>query len=154
MCKEVFNREEIKGFTEGKTENDLLEVLHEVQERYGYIPREVATEIALLMDLPLSKVFGVATFYTGFTLKPKGKYAISICIGTACYVKGAEEIQNTISELLDIEIGDTTDDLKFSLIETRCVGACAEAPIVTVNDKVYTHVTVDDMKKILADIGD
>ena len=144
----------IKEFVQGKNENDLIEVLHRVQSTYDYIPREVATMVAMELKIPLSKIYGVATFYTGFTLAPKGKYQISVCMGTACYVKGAEDILNKISETLDIGIGETTDDLLFSLIETRCVGDCANAPIVIVNDKVYNKVSVDDVSRIIADIGE
>lgn len=154
MIKNDQDYQAIIDFVKGKSENDLIEVLHKVQATYDYIPREIATMIALELNIPLSKVYGVTTFYTGFTLVPKGKYAISVCMGTACYVKGAEDILNKISEVLDIGIGETTDDLLFSLIETRCVGDCANAPIVTVNDRVYNKVTVDDVEKIIAEIGD
>ena len=105
MIKNDQDYQAIVDFVKGKSENDLIEVLHKVQATYDYIPREIATMIALELNIPLSKVYGVTTFYTGFTLVPKGKYAISVCMGTACYVKGAEDILNKISEVLDIGIG-------------------------------------------------
>lgn len=144
---------EILDFAQGKGENDLIEVLHKVQNTYDHIPRDVATILAHEMHVPLAKIFGVATFYTGFTLNPKGKYQISVCMGTACYVKGGQDILDEISNILGIGVGETTEDLLFSIIETRCVGDCAGAPIVTVNDKVYRHVVVDDVKDILGEIN-
>ena len=143
---------EIRDFMEGKEKTDLIEVLHRVQGLYGYIPRDIVTLISETLDVPISKIYGVMTFYTAFTLTPKGKYAISVCMGTACYVKNAEDILNEFSERLGIAPGETTEDLLFSIIETRCVGDCAAAPIVTVNDKVYTHVEISDVAKILSDV--
>lgn len=146
--------QELKDFMKGKSETDLVEILHKTQDIFGYIPREVATQIAYDLNIPISKIYGVNTFYSRFSLFPKGKYSISVCMGTACYVKGAENILKEFSNLLNIGIGETTEDLIFSLIETRCVGDCASAPVVTVNDRVYKNVTVDDVKKILAEIGE
>lgn len=153
MIEKDARYEGIRDFARGKHENDLIEVMHKIQEAYDYIPREVATMVAHEMNLPLSKIFGVATFYTGFTLNPKGKYQISVCMGTACYVKGGADILQRISDKLGIGVGETTDDLLFSIVETRCVGDCAGAPIVTVNDRVYRHVSPDDVDRILADIN-
>ena len=144
--------QEIIDFMKGKKETDLIEVLHKVQGLYGYIPRPVVTLISKTLDVPVSKIYGVMTFYTAFTLVPKGEYAISVCMGTACYVKNADKVLQAFSDELGIEIGGTTEDLLFSIIETRCLGDCAVAPIVMVNDKVYEYVTVEDVPKILADI--
>lgn len=145
---------ELKEFMKEKTQVDLIEILHKTQDLYGYIPQDVAKEIALFLDIPLSKIYGVNTFYSRFSLVPKGKYAISVCQGTACYVKGAEAILEQFSNMLHIGVGETTEDLLFSLVETRCVGDCANAPVVTVNDKCYRNVTPEDVPKILAEIGE
>lgn len=144
----------VKELCHGKSEVDLIEILHKVQDLYDYIPREVSKVIAEELKIPMSKIYGVNTFYSRFSLYPKGKYAISVCMGTACYVKGAENILNEISNLLNIKMGETTEDLIFSLVETRCVGECADAPIVTVNDKIYRNVKVEDIRTILAEIGE
>lgn len=152
---EIVKFEEVKKFLEGaKDESDLIEVLHKTQEVYGYIPRKIVTLIAKTLDMPVSKIYGVITFYSRFSLVPKGKYSISVCMGTACYVKGAEHILNEFSKLLNIGIGETTEDLIFSLIETRCVGECAEAPVVNVNEAVYRKVTLPDVPKILSEINE
>lgn len=148
----IVNQNKIKEFMIGKNENDLIEVLHKVQNLFGYIPRNIVTDISKTLDLPVSKIYGVITFYSRFSLVPKGKYSISVCMGTACYVKSAEDVLNEFSKQLGIGIGETTEDLIFSLIETRCVGDCAAAPVVNVNELVYKEVTVNDVKNILADI--
>lgn len=150
MCE--FNIKPIEEFLEGKTKNDLIEILHRTQEIYGYIPKDVITLISRKTKVSVAEIYGVVTFYSRFSLIPKGKYSISVCMGTACYVKGAEKLLEEFKNTLGIEVGETTEDLMFSLIETRCVGDCALAPVVTVNDKVYPHVKKDDVPKILEDI--
>jgi len=127
----------------------LMTVMQEAQEIYGYLPFEVQLMIADGMGVPLEKVYGVATFYAQFTLSPKGKYNISVCLGTACYVKGSGEIFNRFSDILGIGSEECTADGKFSLSACRCIGACGLAPVLTVNDKVYSRLTVDDVTKIL-----
>ncbi|MEB3024907.1 MULTISPECIES: NAD(P)H-dependent oxidoreductase subunit E [unclassified Parvimonas] len=151
MCNNCNCFSEIREFIKGKESSDLIEILHKTQDIYGYIPKEVIYIIAKGIDIPASEIYGVVTFYSRFSLVPKGKYAISVCMGTACYVKGAENLLDEFSNLLGIKVGETTDDLLFSLIETRCVGDCANAPIVTVNDKVYTHVSKTEIRDILAE---
>lgn len=143
---------DLKDFLVGKDSGDLIEILHYVQEEYGYIPKEAVREIAETLDIGMAEIYGVITFYSRFTMVPSGKYAISVCMGTACYVKGAEDILEEFSERLGIKIGDTTEDLMYSLVETRCVGDCAKAPVVTVNEKVYAKVHKDDVTKILLDM--
>ncbi len=128
----------------------LMPVLQKAQEIYGYLPIEVQTMIAEGMDIPLEKVYGVVTFYAQFSLNPKGKYRISVCLGTACYVKGSGDIFNKFSEILGIKGGEITADGKFSLDACRCIGACGLAPVLTVNEDVYGNLTVDDVEKILA----
>ena len=127
----------------------LIPVLHQAQEIYGYLPIEVQTMIADGLSVPLAEVYGVVTFYTQFSLNPKGEYKIGVCLGTACYVKGSGDILDKFKELLGIDVGECTPDGKFSLGATRCVGACGLAPVVTVNDDVYGRLTVDDVQGIL-----
>ena len=128
----------------------LMPILQKAQEIYGYLPIEVQTIIAEEMDIPLEKVYGVVTFYAQFTTNPKGKYKISVCLGTACYVKGSGDIDNKLQERLGVESGGITPDGKFSLDACRCIGACGLAPVLTVNEDVYGRLTVDDVDKILA----
>ena len=128
----------------------LMHVMQQAQEIYGYLPIEVQTMIADGRNVPLEKVYGVSTFYAQFALSPKGKYNISVCMGTACYVKGSQELLDKISEILGIAPGECTDDVKFSLEACRCIGACGLAPVFTVNDDVYGRITADDVADILA----
>ncbi len=128
----------------------LIPVMQKAQEIYGYLPIEVQEQIALGLGVPLEKVYGVATFYAQFALNPKGQYKISVCLGTACYVKGSGDIFNKLRELLGIDSGECTPDGRFSLEACRCIGACGLAPVLTVNDDVYGRLTVDDVEGILA----
>lgn len=132
----------------------LMPILQEAQEIYGYLPIEVQTIIAKEMDIPLEKVYGVVTFYAQFSLNPKGKYKISVCLGTACYVKGSGDLYNKLIEKLGINGGECTPDGKFSLEACRCIGACGLAPVLTVNEDVYGRLTVDDIDGILAKYAD
>ena len=127
----------------------VMPVLQEAQEIYGYLPIEVQTMVAEGLGVPLEEVYGVSTFYSQFALSPKGKYNISVCLGTACYVKGSGDILNKLSELLGIEAEECTADGKFSLTACRCIGACGLAPVLTVNDEVYGRLTVADVPGIL-----
>ena len=128
----------------------LMPILQKAQDIYGYLPIEVQTMIADECGIPLEKVYGVATFYSQFSLYPKGKYKISVCLGTACYVKGSGDIYNKLQELLGIEGGQCTPDGKFSLDACRCIGACGLAPVLTINDDVYGRLTAAEMADILA----
>lgn len=128
----------------------LMHVMQEAQEIYGYLPYEVQVMIAEKMDVPLEKVYGVSTFYAQFSLSPKGKNNISVCLGTACYVKGSQQILDKLSESLGIGPGECTADGGFSLEACRCIGACGLAPVLTVNDEVYGKITEDDVPGILA----
>ena len=128
----------------------LIPVMQKAQDIYGYLPIEVQEQIALGLGVPLEKVYGVATFYAQFALNPKGQYKISVCLGTACYVKGSGDIFNKLRELLGIDSGECTPDGRFSLEACRCIGACGLAPVLTVNDDVYGRLTVDDVEGILA----
>jgi NADP-reducing hydrogenase subunit HndA len=128
----------------------LIHVLHEAQEVYGYLPIEVQKVIAEGLNIPLAEVYGVVTFYAQFSLKPKGEYKISVCLGTACYVKGADKLLERLSTELSIGVGDCTEDGKFSLDACRCIGACGLAPVFTINDDVYGKKLPDDIPGILA----
>ncbi|WP_396170221.1 NAD(P)H-dependent oxidoreductase subunit E [Flavobacterium sp.] len=138
ICEE-FNRD--KG--------ELINVLHKTQTTFGYLPEEVQEIVAENLNTSLAHVYGVVSFYSFFTMIPKGEHPINICMGTACYVRGAEKIINEFRTLLDIKVGETTKDEKFSLSSLRCIGACGLAPVVLVGDKVYGRVTLDSVKDIL-----
>ena len=131
------------------TKGALIPVLHEAQEVYGYLPLSVQKIISEGLNIPLAEIYGVITFYTQFSLNPKGKYKIQVCIGTACYVKGSGDILEEIKRQLGIDVGQCTEDGKFSLDACRCIGACGLAPVVTVNDEVFGRLTKDDVSKIL-----
>lgn len=128
----------------------IMTVMQEAQDIYGYLPFEVQQIIAEGMDVPLEKVYGVATFYSQFALTPKGVYNVSVCLGTACYVKGSGDVFNKISEKLGIGADECTEDGKFSLTACRCIGACGLAPVFTVNEDVYGRLSPDDVDGILA----
>ncbi|MBQ3356373.1 MAG: NAD(P)H-dependent oxidoreductase subunit E [Oscillospiraceae bacterium] len=128
----------------------LMPIMQKAQDIYGYLPIEVQTMISEAMGVPLEKIYGIATFYAQFTLAPKGKYRCSVCLGTACYVKGAQAIYDKLVELLGINEGECTPDGKFSLEACRCVGACGLAPVMMINDDVYGRLTPDMLPDILA----
>lgn len=141
----------LKVIAEKKSEQGaLMSVLQSAQEIYGYVPAEVQTIISDEMDIPFHKIEEAVNFYPQFTLSPKGKYRISICLGTACFVKGAGDVYNKLTEVLGITGGSCTPDGKFSLDASRCIGACGMAPIMLVNDDVYNHVKPEDVEEILA----
>ena len=127
----------------------LMAVMQEAQGIYGYLPIEVQNMIAEGMNVPLEKVYGVATFYAQFSLTPKGDYHIAVCLGTACYVKGSGAIYDKLQEVLGISGDECTTDRKFSLTASRCIGACGLAPVLTVNEDVYGRLTTDDVSRIL-----
>ena len=127
-----------------------MPVLHKAQEIFGCLSLDVQKYISKELDIPVSDIYGVATFYSQFTLKPKGKYKIGVCMGTACYVKGSQAILNELAKELDMKVGDTTDDGLFTLEATRCLGACGLAPIIMINDDVYGRLKPEDIKEIVA----
>ncbi len=138
ICKE-FNND--KG--------ELINVLHKAQHLFGYLPAEVQEVIAKELKTSLAHVYGVVSFYSFFTMTPKGEHPISICMGTACYVRGAEKVLDEFKRILKVKVGETTEDGKFSLSCLRCVGACGLAPVVMVGEKVYGRVAPDGVKDIL-----
>ena len=132
----------------------LMAVMQDAQEIYGYLPYEVQCRIAEGLDVPVEKVYGVATFYAQFALTPKGKYNISVCLGTACYVKGSQGVLDRLCTELGIEPGECTGDAKFSLEACRCIGACGLAPVMMINEDVYSSLTPDKIPGILAKYAD
>ncbi|MHB0998970.1 MAG: NADH-quinone oxidoreductase subunit NuoE family protein [Armatimonadota bacterium] len=131
-------------------QGSLIAVLHKAQDLYGYLSPHVMGIVAQELRVPESYVWGVATFYSYFTLKPRGKHPVSVCMGTACYVKGATAILDAIKQQLQLEPGETSEDGLFSLVETRCIGACGLAPIMTIGDEVFGRLTADQIPEILA----
>ena len=128
----------------------LMPILQEAQDIYGYLPIEVQTLISDELNVPLEKIYGIVTFYSQFSLNPKGKYKVSVCLGTACYVKGSGDIFNKLEDILGIKDGECTPDGKFSLESCRCIGACGLAPVLTVNEDVYGKLTLDDLDGIIS----
>jgi len=132
-----------------RKEDNLIQILHMAQAIFGYLPTEVQHFIASQMDLSVSKVNSVLTFYSFFSTKPKGKYTISVCLGTACYVRGGKEVLNRLKDELGIDVGETTSDKRYSLTVMRCIGSCGLAPAMMINGKVYKQVNPNRIKRIL-----
>lgn len=147
---------ELKAILENyeKDKSNLIQILNQVQEKYGYISQEAQKEISEYLDISMAEVYGVITFYSRFTLKPKGKYNIAVCLGTACFVKGSEKVLDKVKEILKIDVGQTTEDGLFSIEATRCVGACGLAPVFTVNDEVYGKATPEMVESVIKRIRD
>lgn len=150
-CAEEKIKKEINEILEKytQTKDNLITILNEVQVKYGYIPKVAQIEISNYLNIALAEIYGVITFYSRFTLVPKGKYNVSVCLGTACFVKGSREILERAKAKLGIEEGQTTQDGKFSLDTTRCVGACGLAPVFTINDEVYGKANVKKIDEVL-----
>ncbi len=132
-----------------KEKDQLIMILNDVQEKFGYIPKQAQVVISEELSIPMAEIYGVITFYSRFTLAPKGKYNISICLGTACFVKGSQNLLDRAKERLKIEPGGVTPDGKFSLDDVRCVGACGLAPVFMVNDEVYGNATVKQFDEVI-----
>lgn len=131
------------------TEGALIQVLHDVQDYFGYLPLEVQEIVSNAMNVPLAEIYGIVTFYAQFSTQPKGKYAINVCLGTACYVKGSGKILEKFEESLGIKAGEVTEDGVFSLDACRCVGACGLAPVAMVNGEVYGKLVPNDVQNIV-----
>ena len=140
----------LQKFTNDK--DNLISILNEIQEKFGYIPKTSQLEISKYLKIPMAEIFGVITFYSRFSLEPKGKYNISVCLGTACFVKGSQAILDRLKERLQIEEGQTSADGMYSIDTTRCVGACGIAPVFTVNNEVYGHATVKKLDEVLDEL--
>ena len=135
----------------GNKPGEVINVLHKVQGEYGYLPAEVQELVAKELGIPVSRVYGIVSFYSFFTMTPKVEHPISVCLGTACYVRGAEKVLDELKRQLGIGVGEVTPDGKFSLTCLRCVGACGLAPVIEVGDKVYGRMTPDRVKDVLAE---
>ena len=146
----------LKAVIEAKKDiqGSLMSIMQEAQAIYGYLPLEVQSMIAVGLGISVEEVYGIATFYAQFALSPKGKYNISVCLGTACYVKGAQKLIDRLIEVLGIQPGECTADGKFSLEACRCIGACGLAPVLTVNEDVYGRLTEKDIDGIIAKYAD
>ena len=144
-----FIKDVCKSF--GNKPGEVINVLHKVQGEFGYLPAEVQELVAKELGIPVSRVYGIVSFYSFFTMTPKGEHPISVCLGTACYVRGAEKVLDELKRQLGIGVGEVTPDGKFSLTCLRCVGACGLAPVIEVGDKVYGRMTPDRVKDVLAE---
>ncbi|HZK07155.1 MAG TPA: NAD(P)H-dependent oxidoreductase subunit E [Bacteroidales bacterium] len=133
---------------------DLVNVLHRVQGEFGYLPAEVQEVVSNQLKISLAKVYGVVTFYSFFTMIPRGRHPISVCMGTACYVRGAEKVLDEFKKELGIKVGESTPDGKFSLTCLRCVGACGLAPVAQIGDRTFGRIAPDDVKNILKEFPD
>ena len=156
LIQEEDAKVELKSYIDSKEgkehpESYLIDILHKAQGLYGYLKRDVMDFIAEEMSIPTAHIWGVATFYHYFNLKPIGKYVISVCMGTACYVKGASEVLDAIKKELNVQVGDTTADGLFTLQEARCLGACGLAPVVMVDNKIHGELTSKKVLDILAE---
>lgn len=154
QCENILKKECFKKLEDfinslPEKQGSLISVLHKAQDMFGYLPSEVQEFVAEKLDIPISKVYGVVSFYHFFTMIPKGKYPISVCMGTACYVRGAEKVLNDIKDLLKIEVGETTVNGMFSLDCLRCVGACGLAPVVMIGKEVYGKDKTKHIKDII-----
>ena len=127
----------------------VIPVLQKVQDHFGYLPRPAMEQVSRRMRIPLSRLYGVATFYAQFKMKPRGRYIIRVCKGTACHIQGSPKISGRIEEILGVESGETTDDLRFTLEEVACIGACALAPVIMINDDPHGRLSPDGIEKIL-----
>jgi NADH-quinone oxidoreductase subunit E/NADP-reducing hydrogenase subunit HndA len=147
------NIQEIKKIIKNRKnmKTPLMMILSDIQNKYGYISVEVQQIIANELNIPVSEIYGVVTFYSYFSLQPKGKYVIGICMGTACYVKGSQSLLDAFCNRLGIKEGQTTEDGLFTIDVLRCIGACGLAPVVSVNGKIYPHVSIKDVDKIIAE---
>jgi len=153
-CGDLKIQEETRKILENypQEKDRLIGVLNDVQERFGYIPKGAQVEISNYLGLSLAEIYGVITFYSRFTLEPKGKYKISVCLGTACFVKGSQALLDRVIERLHIQPGKTTEDGLFSLDDVRCVGACGLAPVFMINDEVYGNATVKQLDTVIDEI--
>lgn len=151
ICKDNVGFKELENYilTLEDKKSSLIIILHKAQEIFGYIPEEVQEFIAEKIEVPVSKVYGVVSFYNFFSMEPKGKYPISVCTGTACYVRGAEKILEALQKELGLKLGGVTEDGLFSLDSLRCVGACGLAPVMLIGKDVHGKVKPEDVKKII-----
>ncbi len=151
MEKEAI-RYEIRGLVDKwkDKEGNLIMILHEIQNHHGYVPRELSLELSEMLDVPLARIYEVITFYNFFKLQPPGKHKIAVCMGTACYLKGAPEVLKEIKNILHVEEGQTTKDGVFHLDMVRCLGCCGLAPVMQIDEKIYGKVKKNEIMEILS----
>ncbi len=149
--KDAINEDKLSGIIEKYKDNPnaTVAILQDIQEEYNYLPREAMTKVSKEFNIPLSRLLSVATFYSAFSLTPRGKYKINVCLGTACHVRGGARIMNKVERELGIKRGETTEDLKFSLDEVRCLGCCGLAPVMVVGEDVHGKLSEDKVMSIL-----
>ena len=147
-CKNEQLEAILKKYKKGD-KSQLIQILNEIQDTFGYITKDSQKALSEYLEMPMAEIYGVITFYSRFTTEPKGKYNIAVCLGTACFVKGSEQILDRVKELLGIDVGQTTEDGLFSIEATRCIGACGLAPVFTVNDEVYGKATVKMVEEVI-----
>lgn len=157
MCQNSFNQElfkDLDNFIDSLEDKsgELISILHRAQNIFGFLPHEVQLHVSRRLNIPAAKVNGVVTFYSYFSEKPRGKNVISICMGTACFVKGSDRILNRLESELGIKVGETTEDGEFTISSLRCVGACGLAPVVMVNEKVHGRATNESVEKLLKEL--
>ncbi len=133
----------------GNNKENLIMILQAIQRRYNYLPKAALTYLSTKLDLPFSKIYGVATFYSTFSLEPRGRHIISVCLGTACHVRGAERIRERINETLGIDNGETTPDMRFTLESVRCIGCCSLGPVFKVDEDMHARIPTDKVVQIL-----
>ena len=148
--KDLFQEKLFKEYLPEK--DNLIQMLNEVQEHYGYVPMHIQKELSEFLNVPMAEIYGVVTFYSRFSLEPQGKYKISVCLGTACFVKGSQKIMDRLVDRLKIKEGETTKDGLFTIEQTRCVGACGLAPVFTVNGEVYGKASVQKLDQVLDEL--
>ena len=132
-----------------KDPENLIMIIQAIQRRYNWLPKPTLTYLAAKIGIPLSQIYGVATFYSTFSLKPRGRNIISICLGTACHVRGGERVRERIADTLDIEDGDTTEDMRYTVESVRCIGCCSLGPVIKINEDMHGHISSDQVDKIL-----
>ncbi|VDB00160.1 NAD-reducing hydrogenase subunit HoxE [Olavius algarvensis spirochete endosymbiont] len=152
VTRKVALSDNLKAFIEKWQERpgNLIMILHRVQQEYRYVPREVAFEVARVLDIPLAKIYGIITFYHFFKLEKPGEINLHVCTGTACYMKGANELISKLENLLDVRAGGTTADGKFSIETVRCVGCCGLAPVLMAEDEVYGKLTTEKLQGVIS----
>ncbi len=156
-CESKFDKltEYIKSvYNPEHPQSSLISILHHAQGMYGFLSTEVMDHVSHVTEVPTAEIYGVATFYSYFRLKPQGKHRLSVCMGTACYIRGAAKLVETIEDQLDIKTGETSSDGLFTLDETRCIGACGLAPVLMIDEKVYARVEPEQIKEILAEYAE
>lgn len=147
---DVMELDRIIGEEYGGDKENLIMILQAIQRRYNYLPKAALTYLSAKLDIPFSKIYGVATFYSTFSLEPRGRHIVSVCLGTACHVRGAERIRERIQETLCIDDGQTTPDMRFTLESVRCIGCCSLGPVIKVDEDMHARISTDKVVQVLS----